>query len=695
MNRKQRRAAAKQNRQSLKSSIEIGEAPPEGLSDDIAALHRKLTEAIREHKNGNTVPAEQLYREAIALKPDFAVAHNALGAALQEQGRFLEAMECYEKALELDPTLEIAKSNKAGILEIFRQKQGWQGIGQSGDHQSDAESRNVDELFQQANMLRNEGHLKEASSLFAQVLKRDNKHTGAYLNLGLTFLDMREFEAAEGILQIAVVFDPDNPNAHNYLGSAYYGLNRLEDAIGSYQKSLEMFPDNASALNNLANTYKDIGEIENALHAYDRAAAIEPRVEVLSNKLLTMHYSDTYSKEVIFSEHLKWNEFYVNDLRPSELNFDNIPDPTKRIRLGFTSGSFARHPVGYMTIAALEALDRKQFEIVIYNDTKGFDDITHRFQTTADHWVSTIGLPDQTLAQLVKKDEIDILIDLSGHAAGNRLLAFARKPAPIQVKWVGGLFNTTGMEGMDYLISDWVETPAGVDDWYTEEIIRLPNGYVCYDPPDYATDPVPLPALTNGYVTFGCFNNLTKVQPPVIALWSRILGEVENSKLILKGKQLGDEGVRKLFQEKFLAHGVEPEQLDLRGSSPHIELLQEYNDVDIALDPFPYTGGLTTVESLWMGVPVISKPGETFAARHAASHLSNVGLKDWICDDDESYVALAKRHAADLEGLADLRKALRGKVASSPLCDGEQFARDLECALRDAWVKWCEQTSAA
>jgi len=318
------------------------------------------------------------------------------------------------------------------------------------------------------------------------------------------------------------------------------------------------------------------------------------------------------------------------------------------------------------------------------------DDLTNRIRGAAHTWCSIVGMSDEGVAALVRDDAIDILVDLSGHLKGSRLLVFARKPAPVQVKWVGGQFNTTGIDAMDYFISDSVETPPGDDAWYTEEVVRLADGYVCYEPPDYAPMVSSLPALRRPYMTFGCFNNLPKVNRDVIALWSQLLDRVSGSRLILKSKQFNDAGVQARYRAMFAEHGIAPDRLDFLGHSPHAELLAKYNDIDIALDPFPYSGGLTTCEALWMGVPVVTMPGETFAGRHAASHLSNVGLTDWVVDTPERYVGLVERWCGDLVGLADLRDDLRPRVKSSPLCDARRFTRNLEAAYRRMWRKWCE-----
>lgn len=701
MNRKQRRAAEKiaqntsketaaSNPQTDSQQMTTNTGEPQVLSDEVAQLQLKLTEAISLHRSGNVISAEKAYREALELKPDFALSHNALGSALMEQGRYLESLDCFEQALSLDPSLELAKQNKQHVLNLFQQGSLWSHIDEDQSDQSEEQSETT-ELFNRANMLRQEGNLNEAANLYGEVVKRDNKHAGAYANLGFTFMDMREYELAETMFQVSLALEPDNPFALDLLGVARHQMGRPDEAIECFKRCLELEPDHHSALNNLGNAYNDLGQIDEALAVYRRAGDLHPSVQILSNVLLSMHYSDRYSAEEIYEEHIKWNHLLAEPLMPENIQHNNVPDRERRLKVGFVSGNFARHPAGYLTIGAIEAMDRSQFEVYIYSATPGRDDMTVRFNDTADVWHSVVGLPETTIADMARTDGIDILIDMTGHASKNKLLTFAYKPSPIQIKWVGGQFNTTGMTAMDYFLSDNVETPEGCDKWFTEEIIRMPNGYVCYDPPSYAPEVGPLPALKNGHVTFGCFNNLMKVQDPVIAHWSSILKRLPDARLVLKSKQLNDARVNASFLEKFTQQGIEAERIELRQSSLHHELFAQYNDIDIALDPFPYAGGLTTVEALWMGVPVITCPGITFASRHAASHLSAVGLNDWICDDLEAYADKAYAWASDLEGLSTLRQGLRGQVAGSPLCDTHQFARDLEEVFRKVWIRWCDE----
>jgi predicted O-linked N-acetylglucosamine transferase (SPINDLY family) len=296
-------------------------------------------------------------------------------------------------------------------------------------------------------------------------------------------------------------------------------------------------------------------------------------------------------------------------------------------------------------------------------------------------------MDDAALAELIRADGIDILIDLAGHTAKNRLPVFVRKPAPVQASWAG-YAGTTGLAAMDYLISDWQETPAGTDQWYCETIIRLPDDYVCYAPPAYAPPVGPLPALQGGGVTFGCFNNLAKLGEEVVGLWSRLLRGLPDSRLLLVTRQLAEPDTVARYRQLFARHGV-ARRVEFSPALPHAELLASYGRLDIALDPFPYGGGLTTLESLWMGVPVVTLAGQSFAGRHSLSHLTVAGLPELVADSEDDYLAIATGLASDLPRLAELRRGLRQRVAASPLVDGARFTANLETAYKQMWHRWC------
>jgi predicted O-linked N-acetylglucosamine transferase (SPINDLY family) len=355
----------------------------------------------------------------------------------------------------------------------------------------------------------------------------------------------------------------------------------------------------------------------------------------------------------------------------------------RRLRLGFVSPDFCQHPVGYFLIRTLENLDRSEAEIVCYSDRIGKDRLTARFQAVSTTWRDVLGWNHERLATQIRDDEIAILFDLAGHTARNRMLMFARKPAPVQITWIG-YEGTTGLSAMDYLLADRIMVPEEAERYCTEKVLRLPECYLCFDPPEESPPVGPLPAVRAGYVTFASFNNLAKLNEEVVSIWAEILRRVEGSKLLLKYRGLEDAGLRGRFVSLFSGHGIGAERLDIEGWSPLGELMTAHNRVDIALDPFPFAGGVTTCNALWMGVPVVTWPGETFGSRHSLSYLSNVGMTETIAASREEYIMIAASLAGDLPRLSEIRAGLRPRMAASTLCDGMRFARNLLAIIASA-----------
>jgi protein O-GlcNAc transferase len=370
----------------------------------------------------------------------------------------------------------------------------------------------------------------------------------------------------------------------------------------------------------------------------------------------------------------------------------NNRDPNRPLVVGLLSGALRAHPVGYLTVAGFESLDPDQFTLVcLAQNTAQADPITRRYRTAAPEWIEVDTLSDLAITELARAKDVDILIDLGGYGDAARMTACANRLAPVQIKWVGSQAHSSGLAEMDWFITDRWETPDGFDRFYSEKLLRLRDGYICYSPPTHAPDVVEPPGLPDGFVTFGCFNNLAKVTPKVLQTWARILNRVPRSRMILKTHQFSDGPTADDFRARFAALGIDGGRIELRGSSGHRAFLAEYGHVDVVLDPFPYSGGLTTCEALWMGVPTITLPGEIFASRHSASHLSNAGLADWVTGSIDEYVAMAVARAADLPALAELRAGLRERVRNSPLCDAPRFGHSLGAALRHAWHAWCSE----
>lgn len=606
------------------------------------------------HQTGRHEYALELLEQAIAARPDAADYRNKLGLAHQALGKLQAAEAAYRQAILLAPGHVAAKRNLGDALLT-------------------------------------QGKLEDAVAAYRQALQLQPDHAETLNGLAAALMEQGKLEDAVATYLSALDRRPDYAEAHNNLGVALKNMGRLEEAVAAFRAALEARADYAAAHNNLGNALKDQGNLEDALGAYRAALKLNPSLaEAHSNLLYCMLYQPGYDRAVVFAEYRKWNAQHAAPLAPKAHRHRNLPSPEKRLRLGFVSRDFHRHPVGYLTLSALEALDKNAFELTCYADVLHGDELTERFKQAAHTWRSIAGLQHDDVAARIRDDGVDILVDMSGHGAGSRLLVFARKPAPVQVKWVGGQIDTTGLDAIDYFISDRIASPAGDDAWYSEEITRLPDGYVCYAPPDYAPAPAPLPALSQGHITFGCFNNLSKLNHQVIALWCRLLARVAGSRLVLKTRQLNDTAVAARYRAMFERNGIAPDRLDLSGESPHGELLAAYNDIDIALDPLPYSGGLTTCEALWMGVPVVTLPGVAFAHRHAASHLHAAGLDDWVAETAEQNLDIAVRHCGDLETLALLRAGLRHRVSQSPLCDAPRFAGHLEAAFRTMWRRWCE-----
>lgn len=636
---------------------------------------------------GRVEEAIACFRRALELKPDLVEALNNLGSALSDQGKLEEAEACYRRAITLKPAFVVPYNNLANLLQAQGRRKdaiAWYERGLKIDPKLAELHNNL------GNALKDQGQLERAEACYRRALELRPNFAAAHNNLGSVLQDRGKLEAARAAYRKALAIDPNFAEAHSNLGNTVRDLGHIQEAEDAYRRTLALKPNSVEALNNLGTVLKDCGRFDEAQAALRQALALRPDFATAhQNLLMTMQYDPAVTPAALLEEHRAFDRRFAAPLAPKILHHRNDPDPDRRLKIGYVSGDFARHPVGHFLAPVLPAHDRGQVEVFAYSDRLAEDDMTRQLREACDRWLRIVDLDDAALAERIRADGIDILVDLSGHTADNRLLVFARKPAPVQASWAGYV-GTTGLSAMDYLISDERETPVGSEPFYVEKIVRLPHCYVCYAPPSYAPEVGPLPALKQSCVTFGCFNNLTKINPSVVALWSQLLKRLPEARLVLKTHQLDDAGMRSRYADLFASFGIDPRRIGLFGKSPHRALLLTYNDVDIALDPFPYSGGLTTLESLWMGVPVVTLGGDRFASRHTASHLSAVGLAELIASNPEEYLTIADELARDLPRLEALRASLRAHMAASPLCDGPRFTRDLEAAYRAMWRHWCE-----
>jgi protein O-GlcNAc transferase len=705
----------------------------QGKLDEAVACYRRALElepafveaqtnlgvALRDQ--GKLDEAVACYRRALELKPSYVEAHNNLGIVLRDQGKLEEALACYRRALELEPDFVEANINLGVALRDMGK------LDEAVVCCRRALRLRPDFTQAHYNMgitLQEQGKLDEAIACYRRTVELDPDFFDAHNNLGVAFKDQGKLDEAVACCQQALELKPDSAEAHSNLGIALQAQGKLEMAVACYQRALklkpgfaeacynlgsafrdggkldeavawlcravELNPEFAQAHSNLGSLFKEQGQLDEAFARYHRALDLKPDFTQAHSALLcALHYQDGASLTGLAAAHREFEQRHAAPLRSTRPAHANTRDPDRRLRLGFLSPDFARHPVGYFLISALESLDREQCATVCYNDRLQRDDLTNRFQAAASTWRNVYLLSDEQLAAQICADKIDILFDLAGHTDRNRLLVFARKPAPIQITWLGYV-GTTGLQAMDYIMADKYEIPAGAEGCYCERVLRLPDDYVCYAPPEYAPPVGPLPAITAGHVTFASFNNPAKITASAVELWADTLLRLPGSRLVLKYRGLDGAATQQRYWTLFAAKGVAAERVELLGSSPHVDLLACYDRVDIALDPFPYAGGLTTCEALWMGVPVIALPGETFASRHSLTHLTNIGLTETIARNRDEYVELAVSLASDLARLGQMRVGLREQVARSPLCDGQRFAANLLALLRGVWRRWCE-----
>ncbi len=658
------------------------------IDPSVPMYHNNLGEALRPLRRWDE--AVTAYERALALNPEYAEAYSNLGLALHAQGQATEAATAYQKALALQPDFEThyhlgnAFKDQARLPEAIVEYR--QALAFKPDFPDAYNALGL--------ALSGQGQPTEAVAAYRQVLALKPDSAEAQYNLGNALTQQRKLAEAIAAYRRAIDLDSDYVDAYLNLGNALQKAGQLAHAIAAYRRALVLEPNNPELYNNLGLTLKDQGKLSEAMAAYRQALALEPEyARAHSNLLFSSHYQSQIDPAELFAEHQRWAQVHAMPLADDIQPHGNGNDPgRRRLRIGYVSPDFRAHSVAYFFEPLLNAHDRTAYEIICYANVRQPDTATERLQGLGDKWQNIVHMADDRVADLVREDGVDILVDLAGHTAHNRMLVFARKPAPVQVTYLG-YPNTTGLATIDYRLTDaWADPPGKTKKFHVEELVRLPGGFLCYQPPWDSPEVAELPARTTGHITFGCFNNSTKVNAEVVAVWSRILRALPDARLIMKAYQLGDAWTRQYFVELFEQGGVSPARLELLEPMESIaDHLRTYNQIDIGLDPFPYNGTTTTCDALWMGVPVIVLAGNTHASRVGTSLLSNAGLPQLIAQTTESYLELAVELANDRERLYRLRSELRDKMRHSPLTDAKRFARNVESAYRTMWERWCQK----
>ncbi len=512
-------------------------------------------------------------------------------------------------------------------------------------------------------------------------------------NFGVICQASGNYPEAEKQFRIAVDLKADYAEAMNNLGAMAGERGGLEEAIAWTQRAVAINPRYADAFNNLGNSFMRQGRVEEALAAYRNAIGAKPELApAWSNMLLTMHYQPDMPPRDMFEQHAHWGKRLaeLTGGTKSKVQYANDRNPDRRLKIAYLSGDYRTHSVAFFILPILEAHDRKNVEVFCYSDVSRPDAITETARTAADQWRDILGLPDVQVAQRIWQDQIDILIDLTGHTNGNRLGALTHKPAPVQVTYLG-YPNTTGVTQIDYRLTDSFADPPGESDTLSvEKLIRLDPCAWCFRPHPRAPEASALPSDSKNHVAFGSFNAIAKVNDRVITTWSKILHAIPTSRLMIKTGAMMEDASRKRIADRFARHGIDAGRLELTGHILDVAAhLGAYGQIDIALDTFPYNGTTTTCEAMWMGVPVITLAGQAHAGRVGESLLKNVGLGELVAGSDEEYIRLATELAGDRDRLRTLRQGLRQRMLNSPIMNAPAMAGRLEAAYRTIWRNWC------
>ncbi|HEY3788296.1 MAG TPA: tetratricopeptide repeat protein [Urbifossiella sp.] len=675
----------------------------------------QFADAVSRHQAGDVAAAEQLYRQILADEPRHAGALTNLGVILAKTNPE-EAAKFYSSAIAANPGQIDAHINLGNVLRKLKRSQEAANAYQSalridphstraylslglvandvGDGGNAAEcfrrALGIDPNFAEAynllgDVLYRTGRIDEAVSIYREFIVRFPDEARAHHNLGLALASRGDYENALPELELALKLRPNYPDAHNSLGVALEAIGRADEAQLHYRQAVELRPDFADAWSNLGTSYTEQGRVNEAIEALRKSLELRPEARTGDNLLLAFSYSSSLSPEQLRDEHVAWAATYADPLTPAEPPRRIATDPERRIKIGYVSGDFRQHTAAGLIELLLKHHDRNRVHITCYANVSKADEITDRLRRLADSWRPVTAVSDAKMFEMIQADEIDVLIDLSGHTAGNRLQLFARKPGAVQAT-LFGYPVTTGVKAIDFRITDsYADPPGETESLCAETLLRLPDAAWVYRPPESAPATNSLPSQSRRTFTFGCLNNPAKLSEACTETWARILKAVPKSRLVLLAGRSTE--AARATAERFTNLGVASDRLELVYRLPVYEYFEAYQPIDLALDPFPFNGGVTTCDALWMGVPVLTVAGKDYRSRQGVSILNNLGLPEFVADTPDKLVELAGIWSEQRAGLADLRSSLREMMEASPITQAEAYVRHLESALREAWQR--------
>ena len=659
------------------------------LKDDAVDFHNNL--GLLLSQAGQLEAAEQSLRKALVVKPDHTPAYSNLANVLDRMGREEDALAAHRTAIEIEPKNSALHGNLGLLLQkTGRTEEAAAILGIVAELAPD--SPQAHNNF--ANMLQATGEFGRAETEFKHAIELNPNYANAYQNLGSLLIEIGRTEEGTQALRKAIEIHPNHAQALAHLSTGLNLLSQHLDAAAAARRAIEIAPNLADAQNNLGAALRALGDHAGAETAYRRAVALDPaHSKAHSNLIYSLDFNAAYDVRDHQAERRRWYEQHGKPLADKFRPHSNSPTAKRRLRVGYVSSDFRHHSATNGFGPMLLSYDRSKFDVICYACNITQDDVTDRLRTAATEWRDCAHMGDAALAAQIREDKIDILVDLSGHSAGNRLMVFAHKPAPVQVTaW--GFANGTGLPTIDYFLTDAIVTPESEHHMYAESVRFLPS-HLPYMAPVPSPDVVEPPCLVNDFVTFGSFNRLEKMNDAALATWSEILKRVPDARLIIKSQALDRETVLKEFTARMAVTGIDADRFELLGSDPQPEHLAKHALVDIMLDPFPHGGGMSSADSLWMGVPVVALRGNTIAGRIGASALHALGLDDFIASSREDYIKIALRMADDLGYLEELRTLLRGKILTSPVGDPSLYVGAVEEIYRDIWTDWCGAQNSA
>jgi predicted O-linked N-acetylglucosamine transferase (SPINDLY family) len=648
---------------------------------------------------GDLNAAEKAYVAAIGLGSQDVDAYNNLAAIYDKNGsKAEEELALLSKAATIAPQNQVVRQNLVTMLrreacaaeQAGRLREALHLFGRwvKIDPEAAAAQRAVGYCHSKL------GQWRTAIEYYTVAINLEPNNSMYYCDLGLACFELGLLSEAKGAFQRVLQLEPKSVYAFTHLGLIANLAGLMWVAVNMTRRALEIDPNCGQAHNNLALFMRDQGELTECRREYQEAIRLRPDdPNIFSGYLLSLNDDPDADQNWVASEHKRFGRIVK---RTGRTMASRSLDPGRRLRIAYLSPDFRTHSVAYFIAAALEAHDRRNVEITCYATGNREDAMTERIRAATNRWRKTYKMSDDELAAVIQEDEIDVIVELSGHTGNNRLAMLAERIAPVQISYLG-YPNTTGLESMDYRITDAVADPHGdADTWCTEKLVRLEGGFLSYSPPSYARDLEvgELPFRRSGQITFGSFNNLAKINDKVLECWAAILARVPGSRILLKARGLRDERIKARVLKAFAGDcAIEEERVCLMGHERTIvNHLQMYNEVDLALDTFPYNGTTTTCEAMWMGVPVITLEGRCHAGRVGASLLTRVGLEEWIATDRADYIEKAVFWAGNATGLAELRMELRDRLGASPLMDGKRLAAELEAVYREAWRTYCQKS---